>query len=100
MAVLDRHETMATAFTVLSRTDRSVKNGDKPDRREADDRKRRSGPVSRLGSYFGRPSAEGRSGYGSESVRPYLRAQLRLKELLNPHLSAQQELEPLRIKSR
>jgi len=24
----------------------------------------------------------GRSGYGSESVRPYLRAQLRVKELL------------------
>ena len=31
----------------------------------------------------GRPSAnDGRSGYGSESVRPHLRAQLRLKELL------------------
>ena len=25
---------------------------------------------------------DGRSGYGSESVRPYLRAQLRLKELM------------------
>ena len=27
---------------------------------------------------------DGRSGYGSESVRPYLRAQLKLKELLAP----------------
>ena len=33
---------------------------------------------------MGRAAASdaGRSGYGSESVRPYLRAQLRLKELM------------------
>lgn len=45
--------------------------------------KRRSAPASRQGGYVGRASADdGRSGYGSESVRPYLRAQLKLKELM------------------
>lgn len=45
--------------------------------------KRRSTPASRQGGYVGRGNADdGRSGYGSESVRPYLRAQLRLKELM------------------
>jgi hypothetical protein len=29
-----------------------------------------------------RATDDGRSGYGSESVRPFLRAQLRLKELM------------------
>jgi hypothetical protein len=44
---------------------------------------RGSGPRRQTG-YVGRATANdaGRSGYGSESVRPYLRAQLRLKELM------------------
>jgi hypothetical protein len=33
-------------------------------------------------------SDAGHSGYGSESVRPYLRAQLRLKELLGTPFAA------------
>lgn len=46
----------------------------------------RPSPIRRQQAYAfggGRPSGDdGRSGYGSESVRPYLRAQLKLKELL------------------
>lgn len=67
-----------------------MKDGDKPNRGQAPDKRlRRSAPASRQGGYVGRASADdGRSGYGSESVRPYLRAQLRLKELMQgPQLS-------------
>lgn len=63
-----------------------MKDGDKPSRGNTPDNRRikRSTPASRQGGYVGRANAadEGRSGYGSESVRPYLRAQLRLKELM------------------
>ena len=50
-----------------------------------------------------RPSAgePGRSGYGSESVRPFLRAQLRLKELMGAALEPPNPWmrKPARIKS-
>lgn len=39
--------------------------------------RRQNGAVGRA-----QASDEGRSGYGSESVRPYLRAQLKFKELM------------------
>jgi hypothetical protein len=58
-----------------------TRGGGLPERRKT----RRTAPASRqMGGPTGRASAsdEGRSGYGSESVRPYLRAQLRQKELL------------------
>jgi hypothetical protein len=54
-----------------------MQDGDRPDRGLALDKtgKRRT-------NTRGTADEDGRSGYGSESVRPYLRAQLRLKELL------------------
>ena len=53
--------------------------GDKPSRGTNPDNRRKR----RSSSTRGNPAAnEGRSGYGSESVRPYLRAQLRAKELI------------------
>ena len=46
------------------------------------DRGRRSSPASKQAGFIGRATAQGRSGYGSESVRPFLRDQLKLKELM------------------
>ena len=62
-----------------------MKDGDRTDRGNHPDtrRTRRSTPASRQGGYVSRPSADGRSGYGSESVRPHLRQQLKMKELLS-----------------
>jgi hypothetical protein len=44
----------------------------------------RSSSARKQVGYLGRATANdaGHSGYGSESVRPYLRAQLRFKELM------------------
>ena len=49
-------------------------------RRRASDRKG-SGPRKQR-DYVSRATAQGHSGHGSESVRPHLRDQLRLKALL------------------
>ncbi len=43
---------------------------------------KRSAPRSRQGGYVTRATASGRSGYGADSVRPYLRAQLKLKDMM------------------
>jgi hypothetical protein len=43
---------------------------------------RRSGGPSRQRGFVERATAKGHSGHGSESVRPHLRDQLRLKSLL------------------
>jgi hypothetical protein len=45
-------------------------------------RPKRSASRSRQGGYINRATASGRSGYGADSVRPYLRAQLRLKDMM------------------
>ena len=46
-------------------------------------RERRKGPRKQKG-FVTRATAEGHSGEGSDSVRPHLRDQLRLKALLAP----------------
>jgi hypothetical protein len=57
---------------------------------DPENRRKRNGlangpPARRPPGYVSRAVAGGgRSGYGSESVRPYLRAQLKMKELLMP----------------
>lgn len=43
---------------------------------------RRGGAKPRQRGFVERATAQGHSGYGSESVRPHLRDQLRLKSLL------------------
>lgn len=50
-------------------------------RRPAAGSRRGSGPVKQRG-FVERATAHGHSGHGSESVRPHLRDQLRLKALL------------------
>jgi hypothetical protein len=62
---------------------------DKPnDAGEPDDRRPAGGPERRRGGprkqhgFVQRATAAGHSGHGSESVRPHLRDQLRLKALL------------------
>lgn len=64
---------------IVGRENRYSGIGD-PERRQ----QRQGSGVRRQQGYVGRAQANdaGRSGYGSESVRPYLRAQLRLKELM------------------
>ncbi|TWO69511.1 hypothetical protein FN976_19695 [Caenimonas sedimenti] len=47
--------------------------------------RRRNGPRKQK-AFVERATARGHSGYGSESVRPHLRDQLKLKELLQPGL--------------
>lgn len=47
---------------------------------------RRSGGPRKQKAYVTRATARGHSGYGSESVRPHLRDQLKLKALLQPDL--------------
>jgi len=54
-------------------------------RRRASDRKG-SGPRKQR-DFVLRATAQGHSGHGSESVRPHLRDQLRLKALLSPGIS-------------
>jgi hypothetical protein len=58
----------------------------------------RSASRSKQAGYVGQASASGRSGYGSESVRPYLRAQLKLKELLATPFPPPDEDKPKRKK--
>jgi len=54
-----------------------VKDGDRPTRGKEPDPKRKRKPATSP-----RAVADGRSGHGTESIRPYLRAQLKLKELM------------------
>lgn len=64
-----------------------MKDGKPNEERDADGRRpasvqrKGSGPRKQRG-YVERATAMGHSGYGSESVRPHLRDQLRLKALL------------------
>ncbi|MES2939125.1 MAG: hypothetical protein V4864_15675 [Pseudomonadota bacterium] len=62
----------------MSKNDRTSGMGDPEQRRPP----KRSTPRSRQGGYVNRATASGRSGYGVESVRPYLRAQLKLKDMM------------------
>ncbi|MBI5275988.1 MAG: hypothetical protein HY854_05955 [Burkholderiales bacterium] len=67
----------------MARNERnSGRNG--PEYRTRTTQLRDSGPRKQQGGSIGRAGASepGHGGYGSESVRPYLRAQLRLKELM------------------
>lgn len=62
-----------------------MKRDGKPnDERETERRQglRRGGSPPRQRGFVERATANGHSGYGSESVRPHLRDQLRLKALL------------------
>lgn len=61
----------------MSRNDKTSGMGDPENRRP-----KRSSPRSRQGGYLNRATASGRSGYGAESIRPYLRAQLKLKDMM------------------
>lgn len=56
-------------------------NAGEPERRRASSG-RRGGAPSRQRGFVERATAKGHSGHGSESVRPHLRDQLRLKSLL------------------
>ncbi len=58
-------------------------SGDADARRAPLPERRRSSPRKQKG-FVERATASGHSGYGSDSVRPHLRDQLRLKNLL-PH---------------
>jgi hypothetical protein len=52
-----------------------------PDHRRSNASRRGTGP-SRQRGFVERATSQGHSGYGSESVRPHLRDQLKLKQLL------------------
>lgn len=56
-------------------------NAGEPEGRRAASGRRGGGP-SRQRGFVERATAKGHSGHGSESVRPHLRDQLRLKSLL------------------
>lgn len=72
----------------MGRNDKNSGRGDPENKKGQQGPPRSGGNRSLQPAYAfqgGRARADdGRSGYGSESVRPYLRAQLRLKELLAP----------------
>jgi len=53
-----------------------------PDKRSPGTGRRSSPGAGRPSGFVERATARGRSGHGSESIRPHLRDQLRLKELL------------------
>ena len=61
--------------------DGTSKGSDPEDRRKPVNGRRSGGPVRQRG-FVERASARGHSGHGSESVRPHLRDQLKLKALL------------------
>jgi hypothetical protein len=62
---------------------------------EQRDPERRRNKVRKPQPFVQRAAASGRSGYGSESVRPFLRDQLKLKELMaEPFVPPTEELEP------
>ena len=67
-------------YTVRREVDKNLRSGDPENRRNSGGN--RSASRGKQAGYVGTASASGRSGYGSESVRPFLRAQLKLKELL------------------
>lgn len=64
----------------MGRDDKNSGRGDPENKRSAP----RGSGARRQTGFLGRATAQdaGHSGYGSESVRPYLRAQLKLKELM------------------
>jgi len=64
-------------------------------RADPEGRRRRSG-AGRKKNFVDRATASGHSGYGSESVRPHLRDQLRLKALLPQPFPASAEVERLK----
>jgi hypothetical protein len=65
-------------------------DGDKPSRGPPPDDRRRRSATPRSNA----AADDGRSGYGSDSVRPYLRALLRRKELMQaPQLGGDLALE-------
>ena len=57
-------------------------NNGEPDRRRLASAGRRGGGPKKQRGFVERATASGHSGHGSESVRPHLRDQLRLKSLL------------------
>ena len=82
----------------MKRDERTSGEGDPEARRSASSR---SGGAHRQTGPRAMATDAGRSGYGSESVRPYLRAQLRLKELLGtPFIPPQPQEWPERKKGR
>jgi len=78
----------------VKREDRVFRSGDPENRRSSGGN--REAPRARQAGYVSRASASGRSGYGSDSVRPYLRAQLKLKELMATPFPAPEEDKPSR----
>ncbi|HYF42189.1 MAG TPA: hypothetical protein VEA35_07030 [Ramlibacter sp.] len=52
--------------------------------RDPDDRRRGSAGSARPYGAPGRRERRGRSGYGTESIRPHLRAQIEYQKLLRP----------------
>ena len=71
----------------------SKEGGDPEDRRKPANGRRSGGPIRQRG-FVERASARGHSGHGADSVRPYLRDQLRLKSLLpTPYPIPEQEPE-------
>lgn len=64
----------------MKREDKFFRSVDPENRRSSGGT--RSASRGKQAGFVGQASASGRSGYGSDSVRPYLRAQLKLKELL------------------
>lgn len=76
----------------MKREDPVFRSGDPENRRPSGGN--RGAPRNRRAGFVGRASASGHSGYGSESVRPHLRDQLRLKELLATPFPAPEEEKP------
>ena len=57
-------------------------NAGEPEVRRATPARRKGGGATKQRGFVERATAEGHSGHGSESVRPHLRDQLKLKALL------------------
>ena len=65
----------------MPRDGKPINSNGEPERRVPLLDRRRSGPRKQK-SFVERATASGHSGYGSDSVRPHLRDQLRLKGLM------------------
>lgn len=76
----------------MKREDPVFRSGDPENRRPSGGN--RGAQRNRRAGYVGRASASGHSGYGSESVRPLLRDQLKLKELMVPPFPPPEEDKP------
>jgi hypothetical protein len=68
-----------------------------PENRGPPGGRRGSGPIKQRG-FIERATALGHSGYGSESVRPHLRDQLRLKALLPSPFPVPEQEQPAKDK--